>query len=109
VQRRALFDTADHFKMVDLVRTMPIPPPSRFRAEIPTAVDDIVFKALERPPAKRWQSAVSLRAALAAAAKEYARSRSHSSWRGSSGRSPRSFKVREDSGLRRSARSSARR
>jgi serine/threonine protein kinase len=68
---RPLFDAPDHFKMIELVRTMPIPPPSRFRAEIPTGIDDIVFKALERNPAKRWQNAAALRAALVTQAKDY--------------------------------------
>jgi serine/threonine protein kinase len=96
---RALFEAPDHFKMVDLVRSMPIPPPSRFRAEIPTAVDDIVFKALERPPAKRWQSAASLRAALAAAAKEYAPVTKSQLVAWIEWAFAQKFKVREDSGL----------
>ncbi len=68
---RRLFEASDNFTLVDRVRTMAIPPPSRFRAEVTSALDDIVFKALERDPAKRWQNAKSLRAALAAHAREH--------------------------------------
>jgi serine/threonine protein kinase len=66
-----LFDAPDQFAMLDRVRKMAIPPPSRARAEIMSALDDIVFKALERDPKRRWQNAGSLRAALAVHAKEY--------------------------------------
>jgi len=68
---RLLFDAPDNFAMVDRVRTMAIPPASRFRAEVTSGLDDIVFKALERNPGRRWQNAASLRAALAMHAKEY--------------------------------------
>jgi serine/threonine-protein kinase len=68
---RPLFDAPDNFAMVDRVRTMAIPPASRFRAEVTSELDDIVFKALERDPGRRWQNAASLRAALAAHAKQY--------------------------------------
>jgi serine/threonine-protein kinase len=66
-----LFDAPDNFATLDRVRKMAIPPPSRFRAEVTTELDDIVFKALERDPGKRWQNAASLRAALARHAREY--------------------------------------
>jgi serine/threonine protein kinase len=68
---RRLFDAPDNFAMVDRVRNMAIPPPSRFRAEVTSALDDIVFTALERDPRKRWQNAASMRAALAKHAREY--------------------------------------
>ncbi len=66
-----LFDAPDQFKQLDRVRNMAIPPPSRSRAEITSQLDDIVFKALERDPRKRWQNATSLRAALARYAREF--------------------------------------
>ncbi len=69
---RRLFDAADAGQMLDQVRRKPIPPPSRYRAEVMSALDDIVFTALERDPSRRWQSAASFRAALAAHAREYA-------------------------------------
>jgi len=71
VTGRHLFDSPDPFKMVDLVRNMPIPPASRYRAEVESELDDLLFKALARDPGKRWQTAQSLRAALAAHAKNY--------------------------------------
>lgn len=66
-----LFDAPDNFAILDRVRKMAVPPPSRARAEVTSALDDIVFKALERNPSRRWQNAASLRAALAAHAREY--------------------------------------
>ncbi|NVB81738.1 MAG: serine/threonine protein kinase [Kofleriaceae bacterium] len=66
-----LFDAPDNFVTLDRVRSMAIPPPSRFRAEVTSELDDIVFKALERDAKKRWQNAASLRAAIAKHAKEY--------------------------------------
>lgn len=66
-----LFDAPDNFQLLQRVRKMAIPPPSRARAEVTTALDYIVFRALERDPKQRWQNARSLRAALAAHAREY--------------------------------------
>ncbi len=68
---RRLFDGPDNFSQLDKVRTLPIPPPSRYRAEVTSQLDDIVLTALSRDPAKRWQNAISLRAALAKHAREY--------------------------------------
>ena len=68
---RRLFDAPDNFAMVDRVRQMVIPPPSRFRAEVTSALDDIVFTALQRDPSRRWQNAAGFRAALASHAREY--------------------------------------
>jgi len=68
---RRLFESNDAFGTLDRVRKMPIPPPSRFRAEVTSALDDILLRALERDPNKRWQSAASLRAALAGHARQY--------------------------------------
>jgi serine/threonine-protein kinase len=69
---RRLFDAADNAQMVEQVRYKPIPPVSRYRAEVMSALDDILFTALERDPARRWQNAANFRAALAAHAREYA-------------------------------------
>jgi serine/threonine protein kinase len=66
-----LFDAPDNFKILERVRTMAIPPPSRSRAEVTSKLDDIVFTALDRDPGRRWQNAASMRAALAAHAREY--------------------------------------
>jgi eukaryotic-like serine/threonine-protein kinase len=67
----SLFGAPDQIAVLDRVKNMAIPPPSRFRAEVTSQLDDIVFTALERNPSKRWQNAASLRAALAAFAKNY--------------------------------------
>ena len=66
-----LFEAPDDFKMLDLVRKMPIPPASRSRAEVLMPLDNILDKALMRDPSKRWQNAAAFRAALVAHAKEY--------------------------------------
>jgi serine/threonine protein kinase len=42
-----------------------VPPPSRKRGEIPQELDDIVLKALEKSPARRFQSAAEMADALA--------------------------------------------
>ena len=68
---RRLFESNDAFGTLDRVRKMPIPPPSRYRAEVMSELDDILLRALERDPGKRWQSAASLRAALATHARQY--------------------------------------
>ncbi|HEY5949693.1 MAG TPA: serine/threonine-protein kinase [Kofleriaceae bacterium] len=65
-----LFDAPDPIMIFDRVKNMAIPPPSRFRAEVTSELDDIVFKALERNPRKRWQNAASLRAAVVRHARE---------------------------------------
>ena len=65
---KKLFEGEDNFKTLDLVRSMPIPPPSRQNAEVSRALDEIVMTALERNPQKRWQTAGELRTALAARA-----------------------------------------
>jgi serine/threonine protein kinase len=62
---RRLFDTDDDYGTLDRVRSMTIPPPSRFNGEVSPVLDDIVLRALQRDPTKRWQSASEMRAALA--------------------------------------------
>jgi serine/threonine-protein kinase len=61
---RRLFRAANHLETVKRVQSMYIFPPSRWRDEVPRALDAIVMKALERDPDKRWQTAAELRAAL---------------------------------------------
>src|SRR5262249_46482218 len=61
----------DNIAILDRVRKLAIPPASRFRAEVTSQLDDILFKALERDPSKRWQNAASMRAALAAHTREF--------------------------------------
>ncbi|MGE0546130.1 MAG: serine/threonine-protein kinase [Kofleriaceae bacterium] len=63
---RRLFDAPDNFETVTRVRELPIPKPSRANPRVSPQLDAIVMRALERDPAKRWQSAAELRDALAA-------------------------------------------
>ena len=51
------------------VRNKPIFPPSRYEPKVSADLDDIVLTAVQRDPAKRWQSAQAMRNALAAVAK----------------------------------------
>ncbi|MGB5311630.1 MAG: serine/threonine-protein kinase, partial [Polyangiales bacterium] len=41
-----------------------IPPPSAERPQVPKALDDIVLRALQRNPERRWQSAEEMRQAI---------------------------------------------
>jgi len=50
------------------VRNKPIYPPSRYEPKVSTDLDDIVLTAVQRDPAKRWQSAQAMRTALAGVA-----------------------------------------
>jgi serine/threonine-protein kinase len=60
-----LFDAANDFDVLQRVKTMPIEPPSRKNPQVPPELDNIVMTALERDPARRWQSAGALRNAFA--------------------------------------------
>ena len=61
---RRLFDGADAFETIARVRQLPIPRPSLANPRVTPALDAIVMTALERDPARRWQSAAELRDAL---------------------------------------------
>ncbi len=63
---RRLFDAPEQGTILDRVRGLPIPAPSRFNPEVPRDIDHLVLTALEREPAKRWQSAAAMRSAIAA-------------------------------------------
>jgi tRNA A-37 threonylcarbamoyl transferase component Bud32 len=60
----ALFKARDIQGIVDAVRGMPIPAPSTRRASLPPALDEVLGRALERDPAKRYQTASELQRAL---------------------------------------------
>ena len=53
---RRLFDAPEQGTILDHVRSLPIPPPSRANPEVPPEVDQIVLTALARDPDKRWQT-----------------------------------------------------
>ena len=61
---RRLFDAPDDFETLARVRKLPIPRPSFANPLVSTTVDEIVMAALERDPARRWQTAAELRDAL---------------------------------------------
>jgi tRNA A-37 threonylcarbamoyl transferase component Bud32 len=59
-----LFRGRDVKEIVANVRGMPIPAPSTRRASLPPALDDVLGRALERDPARRYQQASELLRAL---------------------------------------------
>jgi eukaryotic-like serine/threonine-protein kinase len=58
---RRLFDGADAFETMMRVREMPIPRPSLANPFVLPALDEIVMTALSRDPARRWESAATMR------------------------------------------------
>lgn len=54
----------DEVSLVQQVLTKPIPAPSSIRPDISPALDEVVLKALERDPARRYQSAKAMAMAL---------------------------------------------
>ncbi len=65
---RRLFDAPEQTEILNRVRAMPIPPPSRANPEVPKEVDELVLTALARDPEKRWQRAADMRDAIGRAA-----------------------------------------
>jgi serine/threonine protein kinase len=61
---RPLFSVADDMETLRRVRRMQIQPPSQINPDVPEEIDDIIMTALEREPARRWQHATALRAAM---------------------------------------------
>jgi tRNA A-37 threonylcarbamoyl transferase component Bud32 len=60
----SLFRGRDVESIVERVRSMPIPPASSKRPSLPPALDEVLARALERDPAKRFQQASDLLRAL---------------------------------------------
>lgn len=58
---RRLFDGPDAFETMMRVRELPIPRPSLAHPAVTRELDAIVMTALERDPARRWQSAAQMR------------------------------------------------
>ncbi|MEO8698504.1 MAG: serine/threonine-protein kinase [Kofleriaceae bacterium] len=65
---KRLFDAPEQGTILERVRSMEIPPPSRSNPDVPREVDHVVLTALERNPERRWQSAAEMGAAIANAA-----------------------------------------
>jgi eukaryotic-like serine/threonine-protein kinase len=61
---RPLFHADSDAETIQLLRELPIVPPSRWNAEVPEDLDDIVLTALQRRPEVRWQSAAAMRTAI---------------------------------------------
>ena len=59
-----LFRGRDVDALVEAVRTMPIPAASSRRASLPPALDEVLARALDRDPARRYQQASDLLRAL---------------------------------------------
>jgi len=68
---RRLFEGKDDFETLANIREMVMQPPSRWNAHVTPDLDDIVMTALERDPAKRWQSAAAMQVALSNVAREF--------------------------------------
>jgi len=57
---RRLFKKKTNSETIEAVQAMTVYPPSAYRNEVPSELDDIVMKALEREPGKRYQSAADI-------------------------------------------------
>lgn len=67
---RRLFEGKDDFETMANIRDMVVAPPSRWNTHVPPDLDAIVMTALERDPARRWQSAGVMQTALTTAARK---------------------------------------
>jgi serine/threonine protein kinase len=56
----SLFESDNHVITFRKILELPIPPPSQIRADVPPVLDAIVMKALERDPARRYQTAAEM-------------------------------------------------
>jgi serine/threonine protein kinase len=68
---RRLFESSNDMEIINMLREMPIQPPSRWNDAVARDLDDIVMTALQRNPGNRWQSAKALHAALLNFAREH--------------------------------------
>jgi hypothetical protein len=64
---RRLFRGENELDTVRRIMEAEIPPPSSIQPAIPAALDDVVLKALARPPEERFQTAIEMAEALEAA------------------------------------------
>src|ERR1043165_4877488 len=70
LSNRRLFDADDDFKVIDMVRSLEVEPPSTYNEDVPPDLDAVVMTAVQRAPTQRWQAASAMRTALANAAAE---------------------------------------
>jgi len=68
---RRLFKGDNDFLTMTSIVLGHIPPPSKYRADLPEALETIIFKALENQPDDRYQTADELRIALEQFAEEH--------------------------------------
>ncbi|HVV85674.1 MAG TPA: serine/threonine-protein kinase, partial [Kofleriaceae bacterium] len=68
VTRSRLFRRRSDYETMHAIVNDVVPPPSRMRAELPPAIDQVILHALERSPEDRPQSAAELADELAAVA-----------------------------------------
>jgi serine/threonine protein kinase len=61
---RPLFHAKGDLDTLQLLRELPIEPPSRWNPDVPGDLDDIVLTALQRTPELRWQNAAAMRMAI---------------------------------------------
>ncbi len=61
---RRLFLGDSDFETLEMIKKAEVPPPSKFREEIPEVVDKIVLKALEKEPDMRFASAKDMQVEL---------------------------------------------
>jgi serine/threonine-protein kinase len=61
---RRLFKGQNDVQTIERVRRCDVPPPSAQNPGVPPELDDIVLKALERDPARRWSNAADMADAL---------------------------------------------
>src|ERR1043165_2545862 len=70
---RRLFEGKDDFETLQNIREMNLQPPSRWNRQVPPDLDDVVMTALQRDPARRWQTAGAMQVALANIARSFGR------------------------------------
>jgi len=68
---RRLFEGKDDFETLQNIRDKKLLPPSRWNPRVPPDLDDIVMTALQRDPARRWQSAGAMQVALTQVARQF--------------------------------------
>lgn len=64
VTGQRLFDAPEQGTILERVRSMPIPPPSRFNPDVTPELDRLILTALEREPSRRWATAAAMRSAI---------------------------------------------